>query len=133
MARRDWADVLGHYVLILDDDDLMNDNGLIATLKTYATPVWKGRPNLFMVRMDHGPWGILPDDNLWGQPPKSGRQGCSSVIPSRDIFMRAVTHYQPRYNGDFDFVNACFSLSENTIWLNTVATRVQQVGALTQV
>lgn len=133
MAARDWSDVEGEYVLILDDDDLMADDLLVLKLKRHTyysdndTP-----PDLFMVRMDHGQWGILPAETWEGEPQK-GRQGCSCVIPSRAIFLEAVKSYTPKYDGDFDFVSACYGLSENIHWLDTVATRVQQIGALTKV
>lgn len=129
MSARDWSDVQGEYVLILDDDDLMADEELIAKLKAQ---VKEYRPDLFMVRMDHGAWGILPAET-WQRIPQRGRQGCSCVIPSRAIFLEAVKAYAPKYDGDFDFVSACWGLSEDVFWLDTVATRVQQIGALTKV
>lgn len=126
MAARDWSDVAGEYVLILDDDDLLVDNELIVKLKGYPPQ------DLFMVKMNHGPWGVLPAET-WGLSPERGRQGCSCVIPSRAIFLQAVKAYTPKYDGDFDFVNACYGLSETIVWLDTIATQVQQVGALTRV
>lgn len=126
MALRNWKDVEGEYVLILDDDDVLNDPDLIGKLKTFPAP------DLFMVRMHHGPWGILPAET-WENAPQRGRQGCSCVIPSRALFLEAVKAYKPKYDGDFDFVAACYDRAETVVWLDTVATRVQQVGALTKV
>lgn len=126
MAERDWSDIEGDYVLVLDDDDLMIENSLIERMKeSHTLP----RPDLFILRMDHGPLGILPNDENWECEPMRACQGCSSVIPSRELFKRAVKHYAPQYDGDFDFVKACYDFSEKTYWLDIVATRVQQIGA----
>lgn len=129
MSVRDWSDVQGEYVMILDDDDVMADDELITKLKFNA---YDGLVDLFVVRMDHGPWGILPAET-WESAPQRGKQGCSSVIPSRDLFLQAVKSYTPKYDGDFDFVKACYDLSQTPSFLDTVATRVQQIGALTKV
>lgn len=130
MASRNWGDVQGAYVLILDDDDLLADDELIVKLKAAVTA--DPSIELFMVKMDHGPFGVLPAET-WGRYPRRGRQGCSSVITARAVFLEAVKAYQPKYDGDFDYVSACWNLAENKVWLDTVATRVQQVGALTKV
>lgn len=129
MSARDWSDVQGEYVLILDDDDLMADDELIEKLKLHTLD---DPTDLFFVKMDHGVWGILPAET-WEWEPKRGRQGCSCVIPSRDLFLQAVKSYKPKYDGDYDFVKACWDLAGDMAWLDTVATRVQQVGALTKV
>lgn len=130
MSERNWSDVQGEYVLILDDDDLLADPELIANLKYLC--IAHDYPELFMVKMDHGPFGVLPAET-WLGAPQRGRQGCSSVIACRPLFLKAVKSYKPAYDGDYDYVKACYESAKDIIWHDTVATQVQQVGALTRV
>lgn len=127
LAERDWQDVGGDYVLLLDDDDVLADEGVVAKLKEGAA----GRPDLMVVQMDHGPRGILPASEDYGKLPERGKIGVSAVVPSRELFLEAVRHFQPVYAGDYDYVKACFECAQVILWLPMIATRVTQIGART--
>ena len=126
MATRDWADVQGDYVMVLDDDDVLNDTDIIELLQN---AIKQYRVDLLGVRMDHGPLGVLPPDDLWPGEPVRGRVGCSAVVPCRALFVEAVKAYKPQHDGDFDYVDACYSLAESVTWLDLVASKVTQIGA----
>ena len=127
MATRDWSDITSDYVMVLDDDDVLNGPDVIKRLKEALElmPV-----DLLIVRMDQGPRGILPSP---GEPIKRGRIGCSAVIPSRLLFLEAVKSYTPKYDGDYDYISACVENAKVYTRLNLIASKVTQVGAYSEV
>ena len=126
MAARDWSVINSDYVMVLDDDDVLNDTDIIELLQN---AIKQYRVDLLGVRMDHGPLGVLPPDDLWPGEPVRGRVGCSAVVPCRALFVEAVKAYKPQHDGDFDYVDACYSLAESVTWLDLVASKVTQIGA----
>lgn len=129
MSKRSWDDVRGDYVLVLDDDDVMSGSDVISRLKKTV----ELGADLIIVRMDHGALGILPPDELWGRVLARGRVGCSSVVPSADVFLQAVKYYDAKYDSDFDFIKACERFSKQPVWLDIVATRRLQIGAFSTI
>jgi glycosyltransferase involved in cell wall biosynthesis len=130
MAERDWSDIKGEYVMVLDDDDILNEPEVITRLKETANYMVV---DLMVMKMDHGERGVLPPDDLWGEHPQRGRIGCSAVVPSREVFLRAVQHYRAAYDGDFNYIEACFVYAQSTTWVGIVGSKVLQIGALTEV
>lgn len=122
MASRAWGDIQGDYVMVLDDDDELANPRVIHYLKAHNYG-----QDLYIVRMDHGPRGILPSP---GAEIKKGGIGCSGVIPKRELFLKAVKHYRPAYDGDYDYIQACLDLAWGVTRLNYVASKVMQIGAL---
>ncbi len=123
MAKRDWSDVEGDYVMILDDDDCLHEEA-IELLKEAA----ENTPDLIIVRMDHGDRGVLPPA---GEFPVRGLIGCSAVIPRRDVFLMAVKSYTANYDGDYDYARACWDVATNVSIKDWIISEVQQIGALT--
>lgn len=125
MAERDWSEIIdGEYVMILDDDDRLAHPHVIAELKMMAA----GK-DLLVVRMDHGPRGILPNPL---EDIRRARIGCSAVIPRREVFLKAVKHYEPAYDGDFDYIEACLQYARTSTRLDYIASEVMQIGAVTE-
>jgi len=117
----------GRYVWILDDDDMCTRPGLVAELKAIAAQ--DGEPELIMMRMDHGPRGVLPDDLHWQGPPVCGFIGISAYVVRRDVFVRhRAAWLSARYASDFDFIAAAYAAAERVSWFDVVASRVQQIG-----
>ena len=126
MATRDWSKINSDYVMVLDDDDVLLGSDVIELLQN---AIKQHRVQLLGVRMDHGPLGVLPPDDLWPGEPVRGRVGCSAVVPCRALFMEAVKHYEPKHDGDYDYIAACYALAESVTWLDLVASKVTQIGA----
>jgi hypothetical protein len=104
--RNVGALIHGEYAMVLDDDDLLTDPGLIADLKD----ITKGmRPDVIVTRMDHGPRGILPGAEDWGGIPVRGCIGCSAVIVRADAWRSHAAYYGEAYDGDYDFIHALLS------------------------
>jgi hypothetical protein len=133
----DWANgqmatIAGHltgdYIWILDDDDECIDELFVATLKRVAS---QHNPDVIMVKMDHGIYGILPDVASWGLEPIKAHIGCSAYVVRREVWQRYAHAWQgANYSSDFDFISAIFDDTSLVIyWLDLVASRVQQIGS----
>lgn len=116
--------ISGEYVLVLDDDDRVAADDLIARLKIAAAE----RPGVIMTRMDHGPRGILPEPEYAGQLPPRAHVGCSAPIVRADIWRACAPAWGAAYDGDYDFVAALFATGTPVVWLPVIATAVQQIG-----
>ena len=125
----DYADKLsGRYIWILDDDDFCIRPTFVAELLRVATI---HDPDVIVVKMDHGPRGILPDDRHWGHCPLPlGQIGCSGYVVRREIWQaHAAAWRSARYASDHDFISSVFTREHLTVyWHDVIASRVQQIG-----
>jgi hypothetical protein len=122
---RNYADAPhGQYVLVLDDDDLLDRHTAIAEVRQAAL----SKPGVIMTRMDHGPLGVLPDAAGWGKEPVRGRIGISAAICRRDVWQEAALRFENCYDGDFPFVLAAYRSGRGVVWLDRVLTRVQRIS-----
>lgn len=112
-----------NYVWILDDDDECIFPGLIEGL---AAIVAEKQPDGVMVRMDHGPLGILPSNQGWGGVLWQGGVGCSALISSRALWMECRSAWGSHYAGDFDYVQAVQQSGARLFWWDVVASRVSR-------
>lgn len=117
----------GQYVWLLDDDDICTRPTLVADLKGIVAQ--ENEPELVMMRMDHGPRGVLPDDLHWQGPPVCGFIGVSAYVVRQDVFVRhRAAWLSARYASDFDFIAAAYAAAERVTWWDVVASQVQQIG-----
>lgn len=116
----------GQYVLLLDDDDVLVDRRLVLDLQRIV--VTRRQPPAVIVRMDHGPLGVLPDDAQWMQEPQQGRIGCSAIITRADVWMKHRGAWaSARYESDFDYIHSVWEEhGDRIVWHDTVASRVQR-------
>jgi hypothetical protein len=115
----------GRYIWILDDDDVCAQTTLVAELKAIAA---EHDPDVIMLRMDHGPLGVLPNGN-WGHPPAQGHQGCSSYVVRREVFQRHADAWRSaRYESDYDFIRAVWDGGPSVCWHDVVASRTQRIS-----
>lgn len=118
--------LVGDYIWILDDDDVCIRPSLVAELKTIAQVE---DPDVIMVKMDHGPRGVLPPIGLWGKRPECGAVGISAVIVRRSVWQAHAGAFLPgHYAADFDFIAAIFASGASVYWHNVIASRVQVIG-----
>lgn len=125
MRQRNWADIRGDYVYLLDDDCTLAGVEAIATLRR---AIIAARPKLIFVKAEICEWGILP--GLWRLPPVRGRIDLGCVIMQRGLFRRAARRFGAAYDGDYDFIMAGYGMSRQsqTIWLDHLFMRAQQIG-----
>lgn len=116
----------GEYIWILDDDDVCIRPSLVAELKTIAQV---DDPDVIMVKMDHGPRGVLPGLGNWQKPPECGAVGVSAFIVRRSVWQAHAGAFLPgNYVSDFRFIAAIFASGASVYWHNVIASRVQVIG-----
>ena len=120
-------DARGEWVWVLDDDDECTHAGLVADLRRIVTE--KPQTELVVVRMNHGPLGVLPDAATWGGPPVHGHIGASAYITRRDVWMaHRAAYLSLRYESDCDFAKAVWASNPAVVWHDVVASRVQRIS-----
>lgn len=118
--------LVGDYIWILDDDDVCIHPTLVAELHQFAV---LESPDVVMVRMDHGDYGILPGPKHWGKRPVRTGIGCSAYIVERHVWQwHAAMFESGKYDADFDFIDAIWESKPRVIWHDVIASRVQRIS-----
>jgi len=117
----------GDYIWILDDDDRCDRDTLVDELKAIVV---EHDPDVIMVRMNHGPRGILPRLEDWGELPRCALIGCSAYIVKREVFQRHASAWSTgRYESDYDFIASVFSEDGIKVyWHEVIASNVQRIS-----
>ena len=119
--------LVGDYIWILDDDDECTRPSLVEELKVIS----ENDPDVIMLRMDHGPLGVLPDDNRWNRRPAYGHIGVSGYVVKRQVWQAHANAWLGGcYHSDFDFINSIFTVSPDVevFWHDVIASRVQRIS-----
>lgn len=101
-----WIDryaesLVGEYVTLLADDDVLASPDSVAYVKAFAEA--QGKPDVIVVEVVKG--GLaLPLCDL--NPPVMGRCDLGNFIVRRDVWLAHVHDYGQRYEGDFDHAYA---------------------------
>jgi len=117
--------LVGEYVWLLDDDDLCIRPSLVAELKAIAT---KHDPDVIMLKMDHGPRGIQPDDGHWKRRPTIGHIGCSGYAVRRRVWRLHAAAWNERYQADGEFIQRIYDAGAAVYWHDVIASRVQRIS-----
>lgn len=118
--------VSGEYLWLLDDDDKCIDAHLVADLKAIDAGC---KPDMVMVRMDHGNGRVLPDDAHWQKEPRLSYIGCSAYIVRRSLWQRfAPVFGGAEYTSDFAFIDAIIGSDPDIYWHDVIASQVQRVS-----
>lgn len=119
-------ELTGAYIWILDDDDVCARVELVGELKAIA---WvHDRPDVIMVRMDHGPLGVLPGPLGWLGRPAQGDIGVSAYIVRQDVWKAHSAAFGAHYAGDYDFIASVFDSEPRIYWHDVIASRVQRIS-----
>lgn len=118
---------LGQWVWILDDDDECILPTFVEGLRRIAE---RHTPDVIMVRMDHGAWGILPDDAVWGREPQLGRIGMSAFVVRGDVWERTRAQWREVYEADFHYIHGLWATPGVRMhWWNVTVSRVQRFNS----
>jgi len=118
--------IVGRYVWILDDDDECICRTLVDDLRRI---VEEHDPDVIMMRMDHGPRGILPDSRHWQAAIELGFIGVSAIVVRRELWQKyAPVMAGEKYSSDFDFIQAILADTQRVVWHDCIASRVQQIS-----
>lgn len=107
----------GEWVWVIDDDDLVSDAGMVEQLRRAA----EEQPDVVMVRVVHGKWGMLPPGTDWGHRPIMGRIGGSCAIVRGEVWNKFRHAWQADYAGDFWFINTLWDAGLAFSWLPVIA------------
>ena len=103
--------ILGEWVFILSDDDVLPDAEVVADLRQ----VIDANPEAEVI-MGHCQIGgiVYPTFVSWGTAPAEGHVTMSGWIVRREVFVSVP--YGHRYEGDFDFIHACWERGLHFTW-----------------
>ncbi len=100
-SARYAASLVGDYVTLLADDDVLAGVDVVARVKAFAES--EGQPDVIAVQVVKG--GLqLPACDL--NPPVLGRVDLGCFIVRRDVWLAHLHDYGTRYEGDFDHAYA---------------------------
>lgn len=127
-ARLADVEVVGAYIWVLDDDDVCVLQGLFSALRAVIGSM-REPPAAVVVRVDHGPLGVLPPMHRWGRLPACGEIGSPALFVRRDIWYQYRDHWRSgRYEADYDFIAAVLKHESHVVWINVVAAAVQRIS-----
>lgn len=116
----------GRFIWVLDDDDMCIRPTLVEELQAIDDD--EG-PDVIMLKMDHGPLGILPDDNHWQRPPVYGYIGVSAFVVRRELWQQHAPALRPgQYHSDHRFIASVFEARPKVYWFDVIASRVQRIS-----
>lgn len=112
--------IKGDYVYILQDDDVLADNGVIGDVRMFAIknnmpPVVIGRN---IKRGNKYP-------TYWRERPQEGHIDLGSYVIRRDVFAANARQFGQRYAGDADFIDALWAAGYPFAWLDRLLSREQ--------
>lgn len=117
--------LIGDYIWILDDDDECIRPSLVEELKAIA----ESKPDVIMLKMDHGPLGVLPDGGYWNRRPSYGHIGASGYVVKREVWQRHANIWlNGLYYTDFQFIDDIFNANPAVYWHDVIASRVQRIS-----
>lgn len=119
MAAEMPARISGDYVYVLDDDNVLIDNGFVATIAGVAARL---DPDIIMVKSDHGALGILPTAVVWKGQPVPGQIDAMNYVVKADIWKRhaATWTMHPKDAGDATFIMALFCYDYTIHWQDAI-------------
>ena len=118
--------LVGDWIWILDDDDVCIRPQLVEEINTLVVLY---APDVIMLRMDHGPLGVLPDNAHWEKRPVRGQIGCSAFVVARPVWQQhAVVWQVGGYEADYAFISAIWEAKPRIVWHDIVASRVQRIS-----
>jgi hypothetical protein len=87
-------------------------------------------PDVILMRMDHGPLGVLPGGAQWGQRALvRGQIGVSAFVVTGDIWRAFGACWAERYDGDYDFIaKVVANRTVQIYWHDVIASRVQRIS-----
>ena len=101
---KDTTDIRGKYVLILDDDDVVEDREFIKELKKVVT--YNDYPDIIYMKGKIPPYGILPS-TCWGKKPQYANIGSFNFVIAPYLYLKHINKWgTTATGGDFKFIEA---------------------------
>lgn len=110
-----YGEIKGSYVYVLSDDDWLVDPHFVRDLPKVLER--HNQPDILMVKSTIG-GAIYP--TRWTMRPQLGMVTLSNWIVKKDVFCSVP--YGHRYEGDFDFIDACYDRGLRVEWWDRIVT-----------
>lgn len=118
------AEVIGDYVLVLDDDDTLTSVRAIELLKEATAD----KPDLVIFKADHARLGVLPSLVIWGKRPVKGHIGSCDFISRRDVWERHIKAFGALACGDYTYLRSAWQDNPSVVWLDKELAAVQRIS-----
>ena len=125
LAKRDWSDLNGDYVYILDDDNLLL-KGAITAMQNGA-----GQHDLLICKINRlkRVQRSFPEDEYWEMPPVYRHIDIGCVVLRIDLFLHSVKYFTARYEGDYDFISEAYRSAKSVNWVDYKIMKLQRISA----
>ena len=128
LADRQWDDINGKYVYILDDDNKMYHDAIEA-IKAAAGEDCQHDMIIFRINRSKSRQRDFPENEYWRRTPEIKHIDIGNVVLRRGLFIDAVKHFSEIYEGDFDFIMAAYWMAASVIWDDYKIMRLQRISA----
>lgn len=113
----------GDYVYILQDDDRLCDDYVVADLQRFAQA--NDNPPVIICRNRKSNM-MLPD--RWGMRPEKAHIDLGSYVIRRDVFLQYKDNFAERYEADFFFIAAVWDAGVPFSWFDRLIAESDQFG-----
>lgn len=118
-------EMLGQYVYVLQDDDVLDDDEVVARLREVVAQ--QNLPAVVICR--NRKWDrVYPLAERWRLRPFVGAIDLGSYIVRRDVFARHANDFGKRYTGDADFIIRLWDAGWPFYWWGEMFAREQLMG-----
>jgi hypothetical protein len=112
----------GHYVMVLDDDNMLVDSEFIKDFKELAE---RENPDIVFFKAEIKGWGIYPS---WAIPPVPGQIDWFCFAVKRDLWVKyiAEVNARPMASNDWLLIDKCYRNTKSVIWFNRMVASTQR-------
>ena len=119
LAKRDWSDLNGDYVYILDDDNFLLKGAITAMQNGSGA----GQHDLLICkirRIDNlrASDPSFPQDEYWQKKPVYCHIDVGNVVLRKDLFLHAVKYFTELYEADYDFISEAYRSAKSVNWVD---------------
>ena len=126
MAERDWSDLNGDYVYILDDDNKLF-NGAISAMQNGVT----NQNDLLICKIQRlkRSQRSFPEDEYWQRKPVYCHIDIGCVVLRKDLFLQSVKSFTASYEGDYHFISEAYQKAHSVNWVDYKIMALQRISA----
>jgi hypothetical protein len=111
-----------HYVMVLDDDNMLVDMDFVKDLKELAQ---KENPDIVFFKAEIKGWGVYPS---WARHPVAGEVDWFCYAVKRWFWQKyiAEVNARPMASNDWFFIDKCYRNTRSIIWWNRMIASTQR-------
>jgi len=126
MAKRDWSDLNGDYVYVLDDDNVMFHGAVMAMQNGAAS-----QHDLLICRINRlrSDQRSFPENEYWQRKPVHGHIDIGCVVLRKDLFLSSVKSFTESYDGDYYYISEAYRRAQSVNWVDYKIMKLQRISA----